>query len=767
MSGTFHGLLCILHDSGFPSLETAVTCAIEGIMKNIKIKMDAGRPLPLGVSEYRGGFNFSVISRNATAVFLELYGQSADSEPLLVFPLDPAIHRTGDIWHARLTGISCGQLYAYRAEGPYDPENGHRFNRNRVLLDPYAAALVGTEHWDFEKAQDYAPHASRGHWLPSGTDNARWAPKCAVVDKQFDWQNDRPPKHPWADTLIYETHVRGLTLHPSSAAKHPGTFLGVIEKIPYFKELGVTAVELMPVQEFNENEIARNNPLTGEKLRNYWGYNTVSFMAPKESYGTGGAPSIQVNEFKTMVRELHKAGIEVILDIVFNHTAEGNAWGPTLNFRGLENSIYYMLEPGTNHYRNYSGCGNTLNCNHPVVRTLIMDSLRHWVAEMHVDGFRFDLASVLGRDKDGEILSNPPLLERIAEDPLLRDTKLIAEAWDAGGAYQVGVFPGQRWSEWNGQFRDDVRKFWRGDPGMVGKFASRICGSSDLYERSGKAPLNSINFITCHDGLTLHDLVTYSRKHNEANGEENRDGTSDDYSANYGVEGETTNPEVNRVRLKQMKNMLATLFLSRGVPMLLGGDEFGRTQKGNNNAYCQDNEISWVDWKLLKRNAELLRFTRHMIAFRRGQAVLRAEKFYTGEDIEWLAPAGEAMDWHSEKNVLGCLLHTGKEDGSSDQHALCFLFNADQAPASFELPRTPKGFRWFLAADTEEPSPRDILGEHAWKPLATPNQYLVRGRSLAILVSRKPVPLSTKTDVQPGAGTRKRRATKDSGQLFS
>ncbi len=736
-------------------------------MKSAQVTTDPGRPLPLGVSEYRGGFNFSVISRNAAEVRLELYENPGDADPWWFFPLDPAVHRTGDIWHVRVYGISHGQLYAYRAEGPYDPENGHRFNRNRILIDPYAKALVGTVHWDFEKAQDYAPHAPRSQFLPSGTDNARWSPKCAVVDTQFDWQEDRPPRHPWGDSLIYEVHVRGLTIDPSSAAKHPGMFLGVIEKIPHFKRLGITAVELMPVQEFNEGEIVRDNPLTGERLRNYWGYNTVSFMAPKETYGTGTSPSCQVNEFKLMVRELHKAGIEVILDIVFNHTAEGNELGPTLNLRGLENRIYYMLEPGTNHYRNYSGCGNTLNCNHPLVRTLIMDSLRHWVAEMHVDGFRFDLASVLGRDKNGKILPDPPLLERIAEDPLLRDTKLIAEAWDAGGAYQVGIFPGRRWSDWNGQFRDDVRKFWRGDAGMAGKLASRICGSSDLYERTGKAPLNSINFITCHDGLTLHDLVTYSRKHNEANGEDNRDGTPDDFSANYGVEGETRKLAVRKVRLRQMKNMLATLFISRGVPMLLGGDEFGRTQKGNNNAYCQDNEVSWFDWKLLKRNGDFFRFTTEMVAFRKRHPVLRAERFYTGDEITWIGLQGKPMDWESEKNVLGCMVLTGKEGADSNEHALCLLFNGEESPAEFVLPEIPEGFQWCPAVDTSRPSPGDILREEDWKPLGT-GQCRVEDRSLVILTARKsPLAAMKGSTAKSGMQKKNKASGNDAARIFS
>ncbi|HQN18775.1 MAG TPA: alpha-amylase family glycosyl hydrolase, partial [Syntrophobacteraceae bacterium] len=510
----------------------------------------------------------------------------------------------------------------------------------------------------------------------------------------------------------------------------------VIEKVPYLKGLGVTALELMPVQEFNENELELRNPLTGKLLRNYWGYSTVAFFAPKESYGTGRIPGCQVPEFKTMVRELHRAGIEVILDIVLNHTAEGSELGPMLNFRGIENSVYYMLTSDRRQYRNYSGCGNTLNCNHPVVRSYILDCLRHWVIEMHVDGFRFDLASVLGRDENGDVLPNPPLLESIAEDPILRDVKLIAEAWDAGGAYQVGSFPGQRWSEWNGRFRDEVRRFWRGDPGMTPLLATRLCGSSDLYQRNGKESINSINFITCHDGFTLNDLVSYNRKHNEINGEENRDGENANYSENYGNEGETEDPSIEAVRLRQMKNMLATLLISRGVPMVLGGDEFRRTQRGNNNAYCQDNEISWYDWDLMNKHYELFRFTREMIAFRMRHRVLRTQEFYTDREVLWFDPSGGRPQWGEADRTLGCLVRAQRSPKRPPGQALCLLFNAESVEVGFRMPRLPGGRRWHVAVDTARPAPCDIYPAGREEVLERPGAYRVQARSMVVLVGK-------------------------------
>ena len=482
------------------------------------------------------------------------------------------------------------------------------------------------------------------------------------------------------------------------------------------------------MQEFNEHEPDRLNPLTGAPLKNYWGYSTVSFFAPKSSYAGARDEGGQVAEFKRMVKELHAAGMEVILDIVFNHTAEGNHTGPTISFRGLDNTIYYILQPDKRFYKNYSGCGNTVNCNHPVVRQFIIDCLTYWVIKMHVDGFRFDLASVMGRDENGEIMNSPPLLAEIAENPILRNTKLIAEAWDAAGAYQVGSFPGHRWSEWNGKYRDDIRMFWRGDPGMVGILASRIAGSADIYQKAGKEPLNSINFVTCHDGFTLNDLVSYDEKHNEANGENNRDGTDANYSFNHGVEGESDDPAIEALRLRQIKNFIATLFVSRGVPLFSGGDEFRRTQKGNNNAYCQDNEISWYDWGLLEKNRALFRFASGMAAFRKRNEVLSRPTFYTDADVSWHAPGGGPQGWEHEGHSLACMVH-GKDE-------LYVMFHADPNEIEFVIPVAPGGKTWRQAVDTSRTSPDDVCAAGSEIPLVVSDRFTMAGRSFVILAAR-------------------------------
>jgi isoamylase len=556
-------------------------------------------------------------------------------------------------------------------------------------------------------------------------------PKCVYTHEHFHWHDDRPLRHPWSDTVIYETHVRGFTNHPGSGVQHRGTYRGLMEKIPYLQELGVTAVELMPVHEFNEGQTSGIDPQTGRPLRNYWGYDPVTFLAPKASYSSAGGLGQQTLEFKEMVRALHHAGIEVILDVVFNHTAEGNELGPTLCFRGIDNAIFYMLEADQRHYRNYAGTGNTINTNHPVVRDHILGALRYWVVEMHVDGFRFDLASILGRDGTGKLLANAPLLERIAEDPILRDVKIIAEAWDAAGAYEVGSFSEQRWAEWNGRYRDDVRRFWRGDEGMLGLFASRICGSADIYAGSGKGPEGSINFVTCHDGYTLNDLVSYRDKHNEANGANNRDGTDNNLSENYGAEGDTADAGIQAVRKTQVKNFLLTLLVSRGVPMLLGGDEFRRTQRGNNNAYCQDNETSWYDWSLLKRHGEILRFTRGMIAFRRAHPVLSRERFYTDADIDWFGPQRGSPDWADPKTrQFACLI---RED---EQRALCLMFNSAEDATDFSLPPAAQGTQWHLAVDTAHDAPQDLYAAGDELPCADQQTYRLGSRSGAILLAR-------------------------------
>ena len=560
---------------------------------------------PYGAKLQENGVQFSVFSRSATEMRLLLYNRVNDREPADIIEFDRDTDRWGDVWSLHVPGIGAEQLYHFQASGPWDPSNGHRFDSSARLIDPYAQALAG----EFQKSND-------GVIRP---------PKCVVVDDSFDWGGDRHIRRDISESVIYEMHVRGFTKSRTAKIKAPGTYLGVIEKIPYLKSLGITAVELMPVHEFPIRGIH------GNKLErpNYWGYDPMAFFAPHRGYGYDKAPGGQVREFKEMVKALHAAGIEVILDVVFNHTCEGNENGPTLSFKGLENQVYYILSEGS-HYANYSGCGNTVNGNHPVVREMIFHCLRHWVHNYHIDGFRFDLASILSRDRHGNLVPTPPIVELIAEDPMLADTKVIAEAWDAAGAYQVGSFGNHRWAEWNGRYRDDVRSFWRGDGGTLGAFATRLAGSSDLYEHAGRPPFCSINFVISHDGFTMNDLVTYKEKHNEANGEGNGDGDNHNLSDNYGVEGPTRKKSINQIRLRQIKNFLSTLMLSQGVPMLVSGDEVRRTQKGNNNAYCQDNETSWFDWRLVEKNEKLLRFVKTLIHFRRHQPTVRRRQFLTG-----------------------------------------------------------------------------------------------------------------------------------------
>ena len=691
----------------------------------------AGVPLPLGTQESDGGVNFSIFSRYANKVRLELFDNPEDSEPAKVFDLSSTHNRTGDVWHVWVGGISHGQLYAYRIDGPYKPEHGHRFNFNRLLLDPFAKAISQTPPWNFVSALGYDPKSPEQDLSISKQNNSSSMRKCVFVNEPFDWQQDQPLQHSWSKTVIYEAHVRGFTIHPMSGVAHPGTYRGLIEKIPYLKSLGVTAIELMPVQEFNEASSTCKSPQTNQPLTNYWGYDPVVFCAPKGSYSSLEGLGKPNREFKEMVRSFHSAGIEVILDVVFNHTAEGSELGPTLCFRGIDNCTFYTLARNKRYYENYAGTGNTVNANHPVVRDYILASLRYWMIEMHIDGFRFDLASVLGRDENGRLLANAPLLERIAEDPILRDVKLIAEAWDAAGAYQVGSFSKRRWTEWNGRYRDDVRRFWRGD-GMVGAFASRITGSADIYAKSGKGPEASINYLTCHDGFTLNDLVSYGHKHNEANGENNHDGTNANFSCNYGTEGETADAEIETVRKRQIKNLLLTLFVSRGVPMLLFGDEFRRTQNGNNNAYCQDNESGWVDWTNFEKHQEIYRFAQGMIALRLAHPVLSKEQFYTSSEIQWHSFEGGLPDWaNPEVKQLSCLVN---EDG---QDKLLLMFNASTQHADCNLPSTPQDHGWHLVVDTSCVSPNDLFLPGAEQPCKDPHIYQLSPRSSAILLSRR------------------------------
>ena len=703
--------------------------SISEISKRADVR--TGSPLPLGTQERGGWVNFAVFSRDASRVRLELFDHPEDAVPARVIDLNSPRNRTGDVWHVWVEGIGTGQLYAYRVDGPYEPSEGHRFNFNRLLLDPFATSISRLPPWDFASARGYDPSSLEQDLALSKLDNSRSMPKCVFVNEPFEWDGDQPLRHPWSKMVIYETHVRGLTIHPKSGVDHPGTYRGLMEKIPYLKTLGVTAVELMPVQEFNETSVTRRTPQTSQLLRNYWGYDPVVFCAPKASYSSSGDLGQQELEFKEMVRGLHNAGIEVILDVVFNHTAEGDELGPTLCFRGMDNAIFYTLAGDKRYYKDYTGTGNTINANHPVVRDYILAALRYWMIEMHVDGFRFDLASVLGRDSSGKLLADAPLLERIAEDPILRDVKIIAEAWDAAGAYQVGSFSERRWAEWNGRYRDDVRRFWRGDDGMLGLFASRICGSADIYTKSGKGPEASINFVTCHDGFTLNDLVSYRYKHNVANGENNHDGTDANFSENYGSEGETQDAGIEALRKRQIKNFLLTLLISRGVPMLLGGDEFRRTQGGNNNAYCQDNETSWHNWDCLEQHREILRFTRGIIAFRQAHPILSEERFYTGAEIHWFGPEGGLPNWADPKQKqFACLIH---ED---EQRALCLMFNAGADAVDFVLPSVPPGIRWHLAVDTCREAPQDLFAageEPLWED---PQTYHLSPRSSAILLTR-------------------------------
>ena len=700
--------------------------------QNQKYVVGPGTPLPLGTQESDGGINFSIFSRYASRVRLELFDQAGDEEPTRLVDLNSKQNRTGDVWHVWVGGIGHGQLYAYRIDGPYEPEHGHRFNFNKLLLDPFAKAISQTPPWDFAAALGYDQKSPEQDLAMSRHDNSSSMRKCVFVNEPFDWQQDQPLQHLWSKTVIYEAHLRGFTIHPKSGVEHPGTYRGLIEKIPYLKSLGVTAIELMPVQEFNEASSTCKNPQTNQPLTNYWGYDPIVFCAPKSSYGSLQGLGKPNWEFKEMVRTFHTAGIEVIMDVVFNHTAEGNELGPTLCFRGIDNCIFYTLKNDKRYYENYAGTGNTVNANHPVVRDHILASLRYWMIEMHIDGFRFDLASILGRDENGRLLANAPLLERISEDPILRDVKIIAEAWDAAGGYEVGSFSKRRWAEWNGRYRDDVRRFWRGDDGMVGSFASRITGSADIYTKSGKGPEASINYLTCHDGFTLNDLVSYGHKHNEANGENNHDGTNANYSCNYGTEGETSDAEIETVRKRQIKNLLLTLFVSRGVPMLLFGDEFRRTQNGNNNAYCQDNESAWVDWTNLEKHQEIYRFVQGMIALRQAHPVLSKEQFYTSSEIEWQSFECGLPDWtNPEVKQLCCLVN---EDG---QDRLLIMFNASTQHADYKLPSTPQGYGWHLLVDTSCHSPKDLFLAGSEQPCTDPRTYQLSPQSSAILLSRR------------------------------
>ncbi len=652
------------------------------------------RSLRPGVHLADGGALFTIFSREADRVWLMLFDRPDAGRPDREIVLTPEDHRMGDFWHVFVEGVKPGQLYLYRMAG-----GGGALDPGQWLLDPYALAVDADRRWGETR------HLEPGRWPRSGAG----FPKGVIVDLRYNWGDDRRPGIPLNDTILYEAHLRGYTAHESSGVAAPGTYRGFEARIPYLKDLGVTAVEFLPIQEFNEMELYLENERR-RALRNFWGYSTMAYSAPMSRYAAATGPGAAVREFRDLVRALHAAGIEVILDVVFNHTGEWDERGPVFAFKGIGRPVYYILTPDGRGYANFTGCGNTLSANHPVVQEMILDGLRHWTAEMHVDGFRFDLASALTRGPDGRVMDRPPVIERIAEDPLLRRVKLFAEAWDASGLYQVGRFPHVRWSEWNGLYRDDMRRFWLGHGGRLGPFATRLAGSSDLYARDGQTPLKSVNFITSHDGFTLADLVRYNQPHNEDNGEEGRDGERNNFSFNFGFEGPSADPEIEAVRRRMQKNLLATLLVSRGVPMLLAGDEFGRTQRGNNNGYCQDNAISWVDWSLREANAELHAFARELIRFRRRHTALRRGRFFTGQplaggppDIEWLGPEGQPPDWERGR-ALGCVIsgdrrHLGTE---RDEESILLLFNGGADPARFVLPPRDAG-PWRLAWSSATP----------------------------------------------------------------
>lgn len=702
-----------------------------------------GKPYPLGATLTPDGVNFAVFSRNGTRVVLNLFKEQDDGDPYALVELDPVKNKTGDIWHVFIPGLKAGTLYLYQVDGPFEPSQGHRFNFKQLLFDPCADAVTPVSVFHNLPPTYRTPVDKTDIELAESRRLYKF-PKCVVVDHDsFDWQGDKPLNYPMSRTVIYEVHAKGFTAGKDSNVQNPGTYDGFTQKIPYLKDLGITSVELLPIHEFDEFENTNENPRTGDRMKNYWGYSTISFFAPKAGYAADKTPGACVNEFKTLVRELHKAGIEVILDVVFNHTAEGNEHGIALNFRGFDNTIYYELVYNhKEYYMNYSGCGNTFNTNHPVVRQFITECLRHWVLEYHIDGFRFDLASILNRREDGSLMKISPLVEALAEDPVLHSTKLIAEPWDAGGAYQLGEFPGTRWSEWNDRFRDDVRKFWRGDEHVSTGAATRMSGSSDLF--GFRKPYCGINYVTCHDGFTMNDLVSYNGKHNDENGECNRDGTDSNWSYNHGYEGPTRNPHIEKMRNKQMRNFILTLLISQGTPMLLGGDEFRRGQQGNNNAYCQDNEISWFDWSVLDMNESIHTFTKRAIEMRKKHSVFRRENFFQGAkngtpDIQWYDIDGSNPDWNKLSRFVAFTL-SGKDcvnDNGQTDNDFYIAANSDRADVMVTLPTIlDPNKKWYRVADTSIEDNDALVPEGQPEFLRSQGRYVIPANSLIVLMAK-------------------------------
>ena len=687
-----------------------------------------GHRYPAGATAGVDGTNFCIFSRHATAVQLLLYEKPDSSSPFQVIDFDPAVNRTFFFWHVFVEGMT-GQekiSYTWKVDGPDNDDPGSRFDPSVELLDPWARAVTDVL-WQRKYNRD------------SKEENGKTSMRAMVLpESSYDWEGDKPLQQPREKEIIYELHVGGFTRHPSAEVTHPGTFSGIIEKIPYLQDLGVTAVELLPVMAFDEQDLPDNARDLG--LKNYWGYATHSFNSPHPGYCTNPLSGCHRDEFRDMVKALHRAGISVILDVVYNHTTEGGADGPVINFKGFMNRGFYHLEDhDPSQYKNYSGCGNTVNCNHPLVARFIIRSLEYWVREFHVDGFRFDLASILARGEDGAPMYHAPVVWNIEFSDTLVHTRLIAEAWDAGGLYQVGGFPGFRWAEWNGRYRDLVRQYVKGDPGLISEFATRLTGSSDLYQSSGRLPTNSVNFITCHDGFTLYDLVSYNEKHNQANGEDNRDGDNQNHSRNYGSEGATDDPAVNARRLKQVKNFMAVLMLSQGVPMILAGDEVLRSQQGNNNCYCQDNELSWFDWRLLEKNREMFSFTRGMIRLRKRHPCLMHPKFLSGhqaagsemEDISWHGRELNKPLWQDPASrVLACTL-SKVEPEEEDLH---IMFNMSEDNLTMELPEL-KNRTWHLAVDTACSISFDII-EPEQQQAIRENTIQVCSHSVVVCESR-------------------------------
>ncbi len=693
---------------------------------NVPYAVEPGSSLPTGIAVDEVGVNFSVYAEHATRVELLLFDRHDDLEPVQIVEMTPEVNRTFHFWHVYVRGLRPGTFYAYRVDGPWDPARGLRYDKDKVLIDPYGR---GHTHTLWSRAAACMPGS-----------NLATSMRSVVIDTAtYDWAGDRPINRPLNETIIYEMHVGGFTKSPSSNVRRPGTFAGVIEKIPYLKSLGVTAVELLPVFDFDYSDVLRASPIDGAPLHNYWGYDPHAWFAPVGKYCCDESEGSHVREFRDMVKALHRAGIEVILDVVFNHTAEGNHLGPSISFKGFDNPTYYLLSPqDSTYYMDFSGCGNTVYANHPIVERMISDCLHYWVEEMHVDGFRFDEGSVLCRGADGAPLQYPPVVWRIELSGRLANTKVIAEAWDAGGLYQVGSFPGARWAQWNGRFRDDVRDFIRGTPGRVGAVASRMCGSADIYQPSAELPTTSINFITAHDGFTMNDLVSYNWKHNEANGEGNRDGVDDNRSWNCGVEGPTDDAAVEELRERQVRNLVTLLMVSQGVPMFVMGDEVRRGQRGNNNAYCQDNELTWFDWGAVDKHSGTFRYFSRIIDFRKAHATLRRRQFLSGAvshhglpEVSWHGCRVGAPGWNDPNCRVLAVTLAGLNPEDHDLHV---IFNMDSQALDFELP-VIEGQVWRRSIDTSLPSPDDITDDPHGVDVVAGNSLNVQSHSTVVLVS--------------------------------